>query len=597
MTLSRSSLGLIKRCLARSGAGALSIYILGAWSANLAAAEAFEGVITARRGSTIERYSIQGQRIRFESEDAGRTEGAVIVDFAAKKKYLLLGINSSRSHELWGDDLDPPPRAAGRDGGPMMPATDTGVAARATGRTTTIAGLDAEEFVEYYGDSRPREIWATKTLGLSPLTIRRLREGSSIVNGFIDERLIGQGYFPLRIAQRSADAASVVRFEIVAIERRPLAAGVFDPGYAAPADKKLPFWYFASGTLVDVASLKRPTERDVLWAYLAFELNEPALCERITQGAYVSAGLFGGELFNQIGLKKSQCYADIAMQYRVPQLCDKVTSIRSAYASGGRYSSATCREEVAGFRAGNRSVSSPSDRLLVVLFRQLGYDIEQLHLEGVTRPAIGVQDLYSGLGRDPAVVARIRQLLARPTSSLSAEDLGYLSHLAAMATGDADFCAAVPARLHVAEVEAPFRDWCFYTVASNAWEVRICDRMTPAAAEATVISAKAAGIRPRIAEQMGLYAKCADIGREGQLKPSGRYSAQVPKDESHVRRLLTALGVVVPLARDWSEEETARFYRGFLSELSPDRRPPDPVRNAARAKLLSLLLALPRDVP
>lgn len=592
MALTRSSLSLIKRCVARSRAAALSIFILGAWSTNLAAAEAFEGVINARRGSTVERYLIQGLKIRFESEDSGRTGATVIVDFAAKKRFIILGINSSQSYELWGDDLDPPPRTVGRDGAPMRPATNTGVAARATGRTMTIAGLDAEEFLEDYGDNRPREIWATKALDLSRLTIRRLREGSSMVNGFIDEQLIGQGYFPLRIAQRSAGAAPAIRFEIVAVERKALAAGVFDPGYATAGDKKLPLWYFASGALVEVASLKRSTERDYLWAYLAFALNEPALCERIAQGAYISAGLFGGELFNQIGLKKSECYTNIAVQYRLPQLCEKVVSIRTEYAGGGRYSEGTCRKDAASFRAGHTSVSSPSDRLLVALFRQLGYDIDQLHLEGVTRPAIRIQDVYSVLERDPAVVARVGKLLGRPTPSLSAEDRGYLSNMAAMSTGNADFCAGIPADLHVDQSGSSFRDWCFYSVADNTGDVRICEQMTPVAAEAKVIAAKAAGLRPQIAEQMGLHASCNRIST--RVGEPGRRSAQVPPNESQTRRLLSALDVSVPSARDWSEDATARFYRDFLYALSPNGSP-EPARNAARAKLVSRLLALPRD--
>ena len=593
MALTRSSLTLIKQCVARSRAAALSIFILGAWSTDLAAAEAFEGVITARRGSTVERYFIQGGRkIRFEFEESGRDGGTVIVDFAAKKRFIILGINSSQSYELWGDDLDPPTRAVGRDGAPMKPATDTGVAARATGRTMTIAGLDAEEFLEDYGDNRPREIWATKALDLSPLTIRRLRERSSMVNSFIDERLIGQGYFPLRIAQRSVGAAPSVRFEIVAVERKALAAGVFDPGYATAGDKKLPLWYFASGALVEVASLKRSTERDNLWAYLAFALNEPALCERIAQGAYVSAGLFGGELFNQIGLKKSACYADIAVQYRLPQLCDKVVSIRTAYAGGGRYSEGKCREDAASSSAGHNSVSSPSDRLLVAFFRQLGYDIDQLHLEGVTRPAIRIQEVYSALERDPAVVARVGKLLGRPTPSLSAKDRGYLSNLAAMSTGNADFCAGIPADMHIDQSGSSFRDWCFYSVAQNTGDVRICEQMTPVAAEAKVIAAKAAGVRPQIAEQMGLHADCNRIStRVG--KPGSR-SAQVPPDESQIRRLLSALAVSVPSARDWSDDATARFYRDFLYALAPTESP-EPARSAARAKLVSKLLALPRD--
>src|SRR5450755_809786 len=107
MTLPSFPVNPIKPSLLRSVGGALTIFILCAASISLAAAEAFEGVITARRGGTVERYFIQGQKIRFESESAGRTGETVIVDFAAKKRFIILGTNTSLSYELWGDDLDP----------------------------------------------------------------------------------------------------------------------------------------------------------------------------------------------------------------------------------------------------------------------------------------------------------------------------------------------------------------------------------------------------------------------------------------------------------------------------------------------------------
>lgn len=557
------------------------LFVVGACSAGLVAAEGFEGTIAARLGSAIERYSIQGQRIRFESEDRGRISPPVIVDFAAKKKFLVYGGNTSQSYELWGDDLDPPPRAASRDGSPMKPATDTGVTARVTGRTTTIAGFDAEEFVEDYGDNQAREIWATKALGLSPLAIRRLREGSSMVHGFIDERLIEQGYFPLRITQRGGEASPVLRYEVVAIERKPLASGVFDPGHATAGDKKLPFWYFTTGTLVEVAALKRPTERDVLWAYLAFELNEPAFCERIAANAFVSAGLFAGHLFNQIGLFKSDCYTKIAVQYRLPQLCDKVVSIRTAYDGGDYYSGATCREHLGS--SGSTSVSQPDRHVLIELFGQLRYSAETLHTEGLTRPFAEVvanrrdQELYQRYYRlkdEKDIIERIARVDAYPTVPLEQKE--FLYHLAAVAATDAQWCRKIrPDRPMPwpSPEDRFFADVCVANVASAAKRPMSCDE-----------------IRNRV-EYHTSYSENVARDRCRRLIGASVGGFRTPPSKETVNALLAALGSPQPKPAAPSEDETAEYFLEFISRLA-DGRAESLTSQAARQKFVARALSI-----
>jgi len=116
--------------------------------------------------------------------------------------------------------------------------------------------------------------------------------------------------------------------------------------------------------------------------------------------------------------------------------------------------------------------------------------------------------------------------------------------------------------------------------------------MTPAAAETTVLAAKAAGVRPKIAEQMGLHAECARIAK--RLGPRLHYGPEVPSDDQQTQRLFTALGVVMPSAHNWSPNAIAAYYQQFLFALWPGDSP-DPIRDAARAKLVRRLLTLPRD--
>jgi hypothetical protein len=89
------------------------------------------------------------------------------------------------------------------------------------------------------------------------------------------------------------------------------------------------------------------------------------------------------------------------------------------------------------------------------------------------------------------------------------DGISLVPRLAAVATANPDICAHIPANQRVNQVAAPLRDWCFYTVAFYTQDIRVCDRMTLSAAEATVLAVKAAGVRPEIAEQMGLHAECA----------------------------------------------------------------------------------------
>src|ERR1700730_2113129 len=117
--------------------------------------------------------------------------------------------------------------------------------------------------------------------------------------------------------------------------------------------------------------------------------------------------------------------------------------------------------------------------------------------------------------------------------------------------------------------------------------------MTPAATETTVLAAKAAGVRPEIAEQMGLHAECARIAK--RLGPRLHYGPEVPSDDHQTQRLFTALGVVMPSTHDWSPNAIAAYYQQFLFTLWPGDSP-DPIRDAARAKLIRRLLALPRDL-
>jgi hypothetical protein len=69
----------------------------------------------------------------------------------------------------------------------------------------------------------------------------------------------------------------------------------------------------------------------------------------------------------------------------------------------------------------------------------------------------------------------------------------------------------------------------------------------------------------------------------------------VPQDPLQIQRLIAALGHDMPRARDWPPYEIAAYYSRFLDALQADR-PADPRREAASAKLIGRITALP-EIP
>jgi hypothetical protein len=331
---------------------------------------------------------------------------------------------------------------------------------------------------------------------------------------------------------------------------------------------------------------RRPeTAHETILYYFAQNLGAPALCGRISWAAFQSnSRLFAG---GGASFWRSECYERVAQIRDDASICWQVRPLVDLDPLSAGYSAVSCRRRtLAGYRAG---IALPAE-VLVRTFERLGYDIDEMGRDPGTPRAIRWQDVYRTLERDPAVLARTQQLLTHPDASLEPQHLSYLAHLAAIGTADPRWCAYIPAGQTIAQVAGPFRDWCYLTVASNSNDTRICDRMTPASQEATVLEAEAHGVRPEIAEQLGLHTEC--MRSVAHVGPRLHYGAELPLDEQNAQRLFGALGVVMPSAHDWPVADIARFYQGFLFSLWPAQRP-DVDRDAARATLVARLLALP----
>ncbi len=329
-----------------------------------------------------------------------------------------------------------------------------------------------------------------------------------------------------------------------------------------------------------------PTEHETVLYYFAQNIGESALCDRISWSGYQSYSLlFGG---GGSSLWRSDCYERVAQARHDASVCWKVRPLIDLDPFSSGYSALACRRRTeAGYSS---AIGLPND-LFIRTFEQMGYDIDRMHIEGVMWPAIRAQDVYRSLPRNDAALAKARQLLTSADPMLQADDRSLIAQLVAIGSGDPDWCGYIPAGQIIAPAStAPFRDWCFFTFAVDSQDIRICERMTPAAMEAKVLDAKAHGVRPEIAEQMGLHTQC--VRSKNALGPRLHYGPQVPVDEQQTLRVLKALGVAVPSAHDWPAASVAQYLHQYVFALWPSNSV-NPARDAARAELVRRLIALP----
>lgn len=355
------------------------------------------------------------------------------------------------------------------------------------------------------------------------------------------------------------------------------------------ASLKPALWVIAAGVLAAGVAGYVPaapwaeralTPQEATFQYFARELGEPALCGRIAWDAYRSQGGW----FRGGGSRgRSDCYEQVAETRHDDSYCWQARPFLDLDPSSPGYSAVACTRRV---HAGQHRDSALPDAALVQAFRGLGYDLDDMHLEGVIQPPVRPADTYEALLQDPAAVSRARSLLE--SGSLQPEDRNYLADLVALADGDAARCSAIPLTQLSVHQQAPFRDWCYFTVAYNKGDAHICAAMTPAAREPKVIAAEAAGVQPGIAEGTSLHAQCLRSGAYGTQRRY-RYGPELPTATGQLERLLASLGATPQRADDWPVEKQAAYLREVVSALTA-RTPPDAARDAARAELLHRLL-------
>jgi hypothetical protein len=316
--------------------------------------------------------------------------------------------------------------------------------------------------------------------------------------------------------------------------------------------------------------MRRVNEQDELYRYVAQELAEPTLCDKIPWAVESPGGIFLAPSY-----ERSNCYAFIAGRTKDPWLCWNVRRLGALSLLSRQTSLWSCLGDAwHGMNAG----VAVSQAGLVGFFATLGYDPDSLHLEGITPPAVSIKDIYRTLPDHPDVVSRIAKAInasgwAPNTTDRDATNAAYLADIAALVTNDPTWCTRIPEELQLPSQAARFRDWCLFTLASNSKNAELCRR----------IPIRANEIDPRLS----LQAKCDSQARSPY--PGGQYGPEVP-DDDQARAIVLALKYQIPQAKDLPVGNIYAAYDRFLHELNHRT---DPQHLAARQRFIERVQRLP----
>lgn len=185
-----------------------------------ALAAGFEGVVvfklTEAKGKTQEmRYQVKGSKLRIELP--GQKElGGIIIDPAKRESVMLMSEQKMYMVMKLPDDKGP---QAGK-------AED--VKLEKTGRTETILGRKAEEFVAT-AKGEKTELWLAEGLGAFLSMPANPMEGKGSGSPAWERALAGKDLFPLRIVTRGGNGKETFRLEATAVTPQPLPDSLFAP--------------------------------------------------------------------------------------------------------------------------------------------------------------------------------------------------------------------------------------------------------------------------------------------------------------------------------------------------------------------------------
>jgi hypothetical protein len=318
----------------------------------------------------------------------------------------------------------------------------------------------------------------------------------------------------------------------------------------------------------EIRGMRYVTEQDEVYRYIAQQLAEPSICEKIPWSVKVPGGFFIEPSYD-----RSDCYDFIAGRTRNPWLCWKVKRLGAFSLINEQTSAFSClRNALRGMNGG----VGVNPATLVTFFGRLGYDLDTIQSEGITPPVVNLRDAYRQLPARPDIVERIEKAIGSsgplPATDRDASE-AYLADMAALAAKDSRWCDRIPADLHLAAQQAGFRDWCRFTIASNTKNPSLCRNIPIPANQRD----------PRFS----LEATC--LSQANSKQTLGQYGPEVP-DLKFIEPLFTQLGYEIPKAKDLPPEQIYTACDNFLDELN---KKTDAQHLAARRRFIERVLRMP----
>jgi len=320
--------------------------------------------------------------------------------------------------------------------------------------------------------------------------------------------------------------------------------------------------------------MRRPNKYDEFFRYMAQQLAEPALCEKIPWTVMIDGGWGYGPSY-----ERSECYVTIAGNTKNPLLCSRVRRLGPVDPRIEQTSTETCQKLA---KEGFQSGMAISQEDLVEFFKQLGYDPDTIQLEGITPAIVQVKDIYSrlpdqfgiairtqaaggphevlvpGTVNQAELVKRIEKAIGGPGQTANTKitdnvNVAYLADMAAMVSKDSKWCFRIQPNLPLATEKGGFRNWCLFTLAKETKDDALCERI-PVAED---------GTDPR----MSLHAECHRL-INSKIPTSTHYGPEAPVDDDRIRLLLGLLKVDIPRARNLPPDRIYAAYDRFLDEIS-----------------------------
>jgi hypothetical protein len=331
----------------------------------------------------------------------------------------------------------------------------------------------------------------------------------------------------------------------------------------------------------DFSKMRPPNSHETFYQYVAFELDAPALCEKLSPSSLIPGGIFIAQSY-----ARSDCYAKIALRYDRPSLCWDARRLGLPAILSEQISPLRCLLNVMR-RAPDVGISTymPAREDLVSIFAEMGYRPEALYHEGITPPLLNIPDAYRRLAGHPDLLPRITALTSAPGSSLAPAEQMHLFELAAHVSNDVSWCIRIPADLldpateRKPKVPGLFqRDRCILEVASDTRKPDSC-KLIPIRAD----------------DWPGMMSRRSICEGQASRPPDKyHYGAPPPPTDDETRQIITALGYPLPDVRDVSanEIETAYFYFIWQMSATDKNANNNPATGAARAKFLARVAGL-----